>query len=314
MKKKIIILSLLILIVAACFIPITLQKTVSIKWSFISVYRELILPTNWAKWRTDLRKDFAADSSKIDIKKENSSFAIRYQDRALNVSFNENVFNVTDGWNSKRTYTYTVVPQKDLKKTSVIVSDKTTLIGYLLSKLKSKPLAYTHIDDLKQFMETDSLLYGFKVFRNGVAGSYMLEIKRKVLTKDQFTEASKMHATLQHYLETHGLKKTQPLIAQFLPTGTDSTQVNVGFYIDKETAVEKGDIIFARMPKGGPLYSVKYNGKFNQRSKAYIALRQYYTDHYYQSAILPFETYLDDRLPASDTDKVNIQVNFSGFF
>src|ERR1700761_9695578 len=135
MKKKIIVLSLLVLIVAACFIPVTLQKTVSIKWSFISVYRELILPANWVRWRADLRKDFAADSSRIDIKKENSSFGIQYQDKALNVSFNENVFNVADNWDSKSTYTYTIIPQKDLKKTSVIVSDKITLFGYLLSKL-----------------------------------------------------------------------------------------------------------------------------------------------------------------------------------
>src|SRR3569623_1993814 len=101
-----------------------------------------------------------------------------------------------------------------------------------------------------------------------------------------------MLETLQQFIKAHGTKKIQPIIAQFLPTSADSTQLNVGFYIDKEVKSEK-DIIFARMPKGGPLYSVLYKGKFNQRSKAYIALRQYYTDHYYQSAILPFETYLD---------------------
>lgn len=313
MKKKIIVLSLPILVIAACFIPVTLQKTVSIKWPFINVYRELILPVNWVKWRPDLRKNFAIDSSRIGVKKDNSSFAIRYEGKALNVSFKENIFNIKDTWDSNNNYTYTVIPEKDLKKTSVIASDKITLIGYLLSKFKSKPLAYTHIDDLKQFMETDSLLYGFNIFKNGVPGSYMIEVKRKTLTKDQFTEAAKMLEALQQFVKTRGAKKTQPLIAQFFPISSDSTQVNVGFYIDKEVKGEK-DIMFARMPKGGPLYSILYKGKFSQRSKAYMALRQYYTDHYYQSAILPFETYLDDKLPTSHTDKVNIKVNFSGFF
>ncbi|HTK21927.1 MAG TPA: hypothetical protein VL442_20560 [Mucilaginibacter sp.] len=313
MKKKIIVLPLLVLIIAACFIPVTRQKTVSIKWPFITVYRELILPANWAKWRPDLRKDFTVDSSEMNIGKGNSSFAIRYQGKALNVDFKENAFNINDTWNGNKTYTYTVIPEKDIKRTTVIAADRITLIGYLLSKFESEPLAYTHIDDLKQFMETDSLLYGFKIFRNGVPGSYLIEVKKDVLTKDRFTEAAKMLEILQQYIKAHDVKKVQPIIGQFSPTNKDSTHINVGFYIDKEVKGEK-NIIFARMPKGGPLYSIIYNGKFNQRSKAYTALSQYYSDHHYQSAILPFETYLNDKLPVSDTDKVNIKINFSGYF
>ena len=68
------------------------------------------------------------------------------------------------------------------------------------------------------------------------------------------------------------------------------------------------------MPKGGPLYAAKYTGSFNQRKKVYASLHQYFTDHSYQTAILPFESYLDDKLPTSDTDKVNIQLNFSSYF
>ena len=301
------------MVIAACFIPVTQQKTVSIKSPFLNIYRELILPANWGKWRQDMRQDFASDSSKFNIKKGAASFTIQYKDKALNVGFNENVVDVKDRWSNNIDYAYAIIPEKDLKKTSVTVVQKDILINYLLSKFKSDRFAKTHVDDLKKFMETDSLLYGFNIFRNGVPGSYLIEVKRKVLTKNQLTEAAKMVEMLQQYVKTHGVKKVQPLIGQFLTLSSDSTQVNVGFYVDKEVKSEK-DIIFARMPKGGPLYSVIYNGKFNHRSKAYMALRQYYTDHLYQSAILPFETYLDDKLPSTDTGKVNIKVNFSGFY
>jgi effector-binding domain-containing protein len=122
-----------------------------------------------------------------------------------------------------------------------------------------------------------------------------------------------MKATLQQFVKTHDLNKVQPLIAQFFPVGKDSTHINIGFYIDKEVKGE-GDVSFAQMPKGGPLYAAKFNGKFNQRQKIYEGIHQYFINHLYQQAILPFESYLDDKLPTSDTDKVNIQVNFSTYF
>jgi effector-binding domain-containing protein len=313
MKKKIIVLSLLVLIIAACFMPVTQQKTVSIKSPFLNIYRELVLPSNWGKWRPDIRQDFAVDSAKINFKKDTASFNIQYKNKELNVGFNENVFNIKDRWNNNSNYGYAIIPEKDLKKTSVTVVKKTIAINYLLSRLKSDPFVDTHIDDLKKFMETDSLLYGCNIFKNRVQNSYMLEIQKEVPSKDKFTEAAKMLAALKQYVNTHDVKKVQPLIAQFLPKGKDSTHINVGFYIDKEVKGEN-DVHFARMPKGGPLYSVRYSGAFNKRSKTYMALRQYFIDHLYQQAILPFESYLDDKLPTSDTSKVNIQVNFSTYF
>ena len=271
------------------------------------------MPANWGKWRSDILQDFAADSSKINIKKDTASFNIQYKNKNLNVGFNENVFNVKDRWNGNSNYGYAIIPDKDLKKTSVIVVQKTILINYLLSKFKSDPFADTHVDDLKKFMETDSLLYGCNIFKDRVPDSYLIEIRKEVISKDKFAEASKMLTTLRQYVKTHNVRKVQPLIAQFLPKGKDSTQINVGFYIDKEVK-DENDVHFARMPKGGPLYSVRYNGQFNKRSKIYMALRQYFIDHLYQQAILPFESYLDDKLPAADTSKVNIRVNFCTYF
>ncbi|MBS1521493.1 MAG: hypothetical protein JST50_10880 [Bacteroidetes bacterium] len=313
MKKKIIVLTLLILVIAACFIPVNQQKSVSIKSPFLNIYRELVLPANWGKWRSDVRQDFAADSSKINIKKDTASFTIQYKNKVLNVGFNENVFNVKDRWSNNSNYGYAIIPEKDLKKTSVTVVQKTILINYLLSQFKSDPFADTHIDDLKKFMETDSLLYGCNIFKTRVPDSYMIEIKKEVLAKDKFSEAATMLQTMEQYVKTHDVKKVKPLIAQFLPKGKDSTHINIGFYIDKEVK-DEGDIHFARMPKGGPLYAAKFNGEFNKRSKTYMAIRQYFIDHLYQQAILPFESYLDDKLPTSDTSKVNIQVNFSTYF
>jgi effector-binding domain-containing protein len=317
MKKKIIVLSLSVLVFAACFIPVTQQKTVSIKAPFLSVFSQLSQPLNWEKWRPDISNISSNDSTKIMIRKEGATFfQLKYENHELNVRSKGYTFFIDDRWGNKSTnYNYIVMPIADkfLNKTSITVNKKTYLFNYLFGKISTNSFSDTHIDDIKKFMETDSLLYGCNIFKTRVPESYLIEIKKDVLSKNKFSEAAKMLATLQQYVKTHDVKQTQPLIAQFLPIEKGATRINIGFFIDKEVKTEN-DVIFTRMPKGGPLYSAKFTGKFNNRQKAYIALHQYFANHLYQSSILPFETYLDNRLPVSDTDRVNIQVNFATYF
>ena len=163
-------------------------------------------------------------------------------------------------------------------------------------------------------METDSLNYGCNIFKTRVPESNLVVINKTVLSKDKFTEAAGALSELNQLVNKHKLKQTQPLIAQFIPKlKTDSTEIKVGLFIDKET-VSENNVVFTRMPKGGPLYSAKYSGRFDRRMKVYAGLQQYFTDHLYQQAIKPFESYPGNKLPTSDTSHVNIQVNFSAFF
>jgi effector-binding domain-containing protein len=255
-----------------------------------------------------------ADTNKFAVKKDSASFSLNYGQKKLEVKLRGYLFEIEDNWNNKSiSYNYVIVPDKLPTKTFIAVNKKVSAINYLIGKFTRNSFEDTHVDDLKKFMETDSLLYGYNIFKTKVPDDYLIEIKRKVPSNNKFTGAANMVSVLQEYLKKHNAKKLQPLIAQFLPRGQDSTQVNVGFYIDRKVESEN-EVVFTQMPKGGPLYAAKYKGSFNQRNKVYASLHQYFTDHSYQSAILPFESYLDDKLPTSDTDMVNIQINFSSYF
>ena len=314
MKKKIFILSALSMVIAAGFIPVTQQKNITIKSPFLNLFVHLSTPASWKKWRSDMNAIPYADSNKISAKRDSNSFSLNYGKKKIEVKSGGYLFEIEDSWNGKNiNYNYVIVPDNTPNKTSIIVSKKTSAINCLIGKLDKKSFDDTHINDLKRFMETDSLLYGYNIFKTKVPDENLIEIKRKVPTKDQFTAAADMQVILKEYLKKYNLKKVEPLIAQFLLRDKDSTQVNVGFYIDKKVKSEN-EVIFTQMPKGGPLYAIKYIGSFNQRKKVYASLRQYFTDHSYQTAILPFESYLDDKLPTSDTDKINIQLNFSSYF
>ncbi|MGZ3873473.1 MAG: hypothetical protein ACXVJD_11175 [Mucilaginibacter sp.] len=314
MKKKIIFAVLLLVILTSLFFPVSEQKTVSINASYFNVYSLLLTPANWENWRPDLKTIAGNDSTKIAIQKGKGAFSMRYSDLELNVRSAGEIFYIDDDFGKNGSnYSYVVVPSKDPTKTSVTVYKETSAFTYLLGKLGHASFAETHIDDLKHFLETDSLHYGFSISKTKISDDNLVEIKKEVLTKDKFSQASASFSALQQYLQANNAKQVQPVIAQFLPKGKDSTQVNVGMYIDKAVKPGKG-IIFVTMPKGGPLYSAKFRGRFNQRQKVYSGVQQYFTDHHYQTIILPFESYLDNKLPVSDTSMINIRVNFSAYF
>jgi len=313
-KKKIILIALLLIILASLFIPVSEQKTVSIDASIFNVYSVLLMPRNWENWRPDLKKISGNDSTKISISKSKGSFVIRYSDLELNVRSTGGIFYIDDDFGKKTSsYSYVVVPDKDPTKTLVTVYKEISTLNYLAGKLRQVSFEETHIYDLKKFLETDSLRYGFLISKTKISDNDLVEIKKEVLTKDKFSQASRSFSALQHYVQANNAKQMQPVIAQFLPKGKDSTQVNVGMFIDKILKPGK-DIMFVTMPKGGPLYSANFRGRFNQRQKVYSGVQQYFNDHHYQSIILPFETYLDNKLPVSDTSTVNIRVNFSAYF
>jgi len=298
------------------FIPVYQQKTITVKSSFLNVFSLLLNPEKWERWRKDLHNDILADSSKIAIHKDAGAFSISYALLNLKVQLKENTFNVDERLDGKSSsYNYGVIPVPDkLPPRTVVTANKQVCIAHwVLQSIWPISFADTHIDELKNYFETDSLLYGFKIFKTGVPESFLIVSNKQVLKKDEFTEAASLLDKLQTYIKTHNIKKLQPLIAQFRPIVKDTVEVKVGFFVDKEV---KSDnlVTFNRMPKGGPLYAARFYGDFNKRQAVYNALHQYYADHLYQSAILPFEMYLDDKLPVSDTSKVKIQVNFSGFF
>ncbi len=315
MKKKVILLVLLLLIIALFFIPFHQQKTILIKSPFLNTYSLLANPAKWEKWRPDLRKVFIADSNKISIKKDTDSFLVRNENHELEVKFEGNAFQIDETSNGKNArYRYSLIPVADkfLNKTIIVVDNKTNGLNYLIGKFGAPSFSDTHIDDFKNYMETDSLRYGFKIFKTGVPDSTIIVMQKEVSEKDKFTEAAKILAILERYIKTNNIKQTQPVIAQFNQNIKDSVQVKVGLFINKEVKSGNG-IEFTRMPKGGPLYAAKFKGEFSKRGEAYEALRQYFADNSHHMALLPFETYLNNKLPVSDNDTINIQVNFGTF-
>jgi effector-binding domain-containing protein len=314
MKKIYLLISVALLLLIIIFIPISTTENIYIKAPFLNVYRLLNEPANWEKWRPDLRRIAEQDSAAIVVQKKPGYFVIKDKNAIIQVHNSAVIFSVNDYTDGNHVgYSYSVAPGKSTNETLVTVGKNIPLLKRIVGFINPLSFADTHIDQLKRFMEIDSLRYGCKIFKTKVPDANLLVIRKTVLRKDKFPEAAKMLSTIKEYIHRNNIKQMQPLIAQFLPAGKDSSQVNVGLFIDREVK-SQNEITFVRMPKGGPLYAARFHGLFSKRHLVYDGLHQYFTDHLYQSAILPFEMYLDDKLPASDQDVVNIQVNFTTYF
>ena len=295
-------------------IHFTQQQVIVIKAPFLNSYSQLVKGDNWLKWRPDLKQLQLSDTTKISLERDSNSFTVNYPNGKLEVTTNGNNLNVKEISNNISTaYSYDILPDKLPKNTLLLVNKRVSLARYLIVKLRPVTFSETHAADFKKFMETDSLLYGCKIVKTGVPGANLAVIRKIVPNSEKFIQAAKNFSTLQKYIADRNIHQINPLIAQFLPRGKDSTQVNVGFFIDQEIVTDNV-ISFVKMPRGGPLYAARFAGPFNKRQKVYAGLQAYFTDHLYQSAILPFETYLDNKLPTSETDVINMQLNFTAYY
>lgn len=313
MKKKAVLLLLLLIALAACFIPVTRQKTFSIKASFFNVYQQLAKPGNWDQWRSDLRQLWLSDSGKISNTVGPGSFKINAGELNLNVQIQGYVFAIaTHDKTGKHDYTFTVLPGKFSNATLVTVTQTSGLFNYGLQRFNGDLFADTHISDLKNFMENDGLYYGYEILKKRVTDTNIIVLRKSVLSKNKFIEATKSFSALKQYFSARHLTQTQPLIAQFFDKHNDSTQVNIGLPVDKKVSA-KYPVAFMEMPSTGYFYTVQFHGKFKDRLKAYAAVQRYFSDRLMPVPILPLETYLDNKLPASESDTVNIRINFPTF-
>ncbi|HVV55081.1 MAG TPA: hypothetical protein VHC47_07150 [Mucilaginibacter sp.] len=314
MKKTVIALFIILVLAAICFIPVTRKKTSVIKAPFFNVYEQLSKAANWERWRTDLRGKMAADSARVLAKSENNGFTMKFDSLQLRMKILDGYsFNINELKNGNQIeYNYVVTPDGLENQTTITVSERNTLISYVIDLFSNRSWSETNIADLKNFMETPDLYYGYRIYKIHVTDTSIVVLRKKVRSADKFTDAAKMLNELKQYIREKGLSETQPLMAQFFDRSNDSTQVNIGIPVNKK-ASPKGQIVYMTMPSTGYFYAANFKGTFDMKQKAYRQVYQYFNDRHMQIPILPFDTYLDNKLPVSDTSMIDIRINFPTF-
>ena len=312
MKKILAAILVLVMVMSLFLIPVTSQYNVIIKAPFLKTYSSLLSAENWVRWQPQLKSLLLRDSVSIKTSLSSNGFKINAPDFTLKLNQAGNEFYAAEQTGKNNfAATYAISPYKTIDNTVLSVSSKVSLIKYIFNRAGQKLLT-GRAAAFKRYMETDSLYYGYKIVKLKVPSGKLIVIKATAPGKDKFKKAKAMFMELLHYAKAQNLQQVQPVIAQYLPKGADSSEVNVGLFLDREASSTSG-ITFVRMPEHGSLLAIHYQGKFSERHRAYTAMHKYFTDHQVQSAIAPFETYLGNKLPEKPSDIVDIQINFSTF-
>jgi effector-binding domain-containing protein len=282
MKKAIIVLILLIII---GFIPFQQHSSVDIKSNYLDVCQQL------------------AGGTQTQTPKFNTGGGFNI------TTISPNVFKAaTNGSYINHYCFYTVVPEIKNNYTTVAIDAPTNVFKWLISQVQPSVKPAVLITGLKAFMENARLYYGFNISEKEVTENYIAVKKETVLTKKKFPEINKAVRDLNIFIAQNNAKAVHALSCSYYPQRADSVQVLIGIPINKQLK-PTNDIACMRMP-GGKMLIGDFNGKYSDRQKLYNAMEKYMQDHSLAKQIAPFERYLDNRIPASDTDSVNMQINY----
>jgi len=297
------VIAMLLVSVFAGFIPITKTTGFKINASFFNVYNQLSSPKHWQNWQPDLKAITNPGNIKTDSNATNFTIkapSVRF--RVINGGLGSFIVEQNDG----KKYSYSLAPDERSGTTTVVISENISIWRYLLTSIMGYDINETPLGDLKTFMESPALYYGFNIQKKFTVEK-LIVVEKSSLPRSGFYERSgQMLHSLNDFVTKNDLKITMPLQMQYVAEKPDSLQIMMGFPVDKKIAVSNA-IEYMKMPKGKILVGY-FNGVYKDRKQLYDAMHRYMSDNYIRPMILPFEVFGSNKLPDSDTAKVSMQL------
>jgi effector-binding domain-containing protein len=306
MKIAVIVFVLLIII---AFVPFQQHASISIKSNYFDVCQQFTFADNWKRWQPDIKDGFyQAKQGKLTT--DSSGFLISIPGQAFKVEHvSANRFKVIRTVKHvDYSYFFIAIPNVANSNTTIIIDAENTLGKWLFSKL-NPPIDILDIPkQVKNFMENARLYYGFNINPKKVDESCFAVKKETVPAKDKYSEMAKVAKDLYAFLKQNNIHALQPPSGGYSLPKNDSLQILIGIPVNKQLN-STCDITFIHMP-GGKMLVGDFKGTYSDRQKLYNAMEKYIQDHSLEKQIAPFERYLDNRIPASDSDSVNMQINY----
>ncbi len=305
---------IIIALITSFFVPVKQSNEIPIEANFYNVLEQLNYPSNWKKWQPFLQKARNKDSADCRIKNDvaKSAFSITIPEHLFYVKKTTPLtFEVQEKTkNNLSVYGITVVSTTLPNKTNIVTTQMITLFNYIFGNNK-KNAANITANNLKAFLENPTAYYGYALSIKSVVDTNVVVTKKIVATKDRQHELTGMYDNLTEFIHANKLTVMQPKIASFKTASKDSTEIMAGIPVNK-TAPSKGEIQCLKMPKGRMLVG-EYEGIYSKRASLWNAMEKYIRDHMMVSVAVPYEKYLNDSIPATDTSIVMLRMYYPVF-
>jgi effector-binding domain-containing protein len=312
MKRVFFVTSLIAITLIIIFsIPVTQTNEILLEANFYNVLEQLNYPSNWIKWQPSLQQVFYKGSAVGRIKDDTARryFSIEIPEQSYYVKKTIPLtFEVEDKTKKALSvYRITVVSTRLPNKTNMVISRRISLFNYFFSSNK-KIAAYGTAYNLKAFLENPSKYYGYPLRIESVVDTTVVVTKKTVSAKNRLQQLSGMYKDLAAFIYANDLTVLQPRIASMKMISNDSTVIMAGIPVNKAIRAN-GYIECLKMPKGRMLVG-EYEGVYSKRASLLNAMEKYIRDHMMVSVAVPYEKYLNDSIPATDTSSVKLKMYY----
>lgn len=313
--KKLIVIAI-VLITAAFLvhlIPVTSHKKIKIATSAIKVSMQLNNADNWKKWHPDIKTAFEKDSTRCSTTRDykNHFFKISTPLLTFSVESPSSIHFKIKSVEKNKSLHYDIFlsATPDINLTEVFIENHISLFDWMFSYGKHQTNKTNFMDYLKEFMENDSLYYGFPIEIRKVADSNVASLNKHVAIREKFTVLDTVFKELKEYVIYNQLTIMGAPMLQFTELLNDSISV-LGMLSVNKQANNKNKIRCMKMPVNGRMLVGYYKGKFKDRIKLYSAMQQYLLDKNIVSIVSSYENYQNGKLPQNEDSVVEIELYF----
>ena len=309
MKKVVLLIVSFVCVIALLyFIPVAKKETVPVATNLYAITSTVMQPENWKRWQQTIRSAYAKDSAQVQVAKASkSAFTISMPQHQFDVTPISPVLYTVQETNNGNTsqYAINIIPVKE-DTVNLLVVKKTNVLAWLFSSTQSPADITAH--SLKKFLETPGAFYGYPMDIKKVTDTVIATQKMRVSKKDLFRVLPSSFQSLEHYIQQQGLQAVNNWEVSYNNTYNDSLDVMTGIPVN-QPAEAVGKVRCLHIPKGRMLVGY-YEGRFMDRKDIYAALERYIADRHLMKVAVPFEKYVNNELPASDSAIVKFELYY----
>ena len=270
---------------------------------------QLTKAETWKLWHIPLKQAFEAKPSGYVVTNNypRHSFSITTAQLSYNVANpNAGDFDIRISKRNKTSHYHlrlSVLPEASV--TLVTTETETPLINTFFARGKPDKIG----ENLKEYMETPALYYGFPIRVTGVVDSNVAVLKKTVAVNNKFTALPRLLQELKHYAIANKLTVMQPPMLQFQQLRNDSLDIVMMLTVNKP-GPDKENISCAKMPARGRMLIGRFRGKFADRTRLNSALEKYILDKNLEMIVSSYEKYYSHPLPEHEMSEVAMEIYY----
>lgn len=191
----------------------------------------------------------------------------------------------------------------------------TNFFSKLFDYQKAKQLS-TIMDELllivKQYAENNQFVYGYKIKTDTLTNNIIITCISNTNETNKYTQLQMNFKQINDYISKHNLQISGNYMSNIRAQSADKVTVMTGIPANQFSKPDQ-QISYMQMPPGGKMVTAVYTGQYKEKEMVYDAMEKYIADNEFKIVSLPYEKYLDNKIPINDSSIVRLKFYYPVF-